>query len=436
MIWLWIAIAVLQAPATAADVCGNGKIGPRGYQQVCASCIPGRACPCGWQPQMEECDQGDLGGMSCQTLGFVAGTLRCTSDCTLDKSDCQTAARVHVTTSSTAGAPRGRDFALARNGDVLGIAATETGSVRFRMIDALTLQGRSGESIWAPPPNYPKDAIGLDRVNRAWMDPLWSPVLAPAGATFLLAVEQSAYDAYLVRTFRPAAGTGALGAPVATFPGRRPRFLVPGKGAALLGFEWKGLAVVRLDDQGAPIGQPVTLPVLPRQLGQRAAALWTGDGWTIAASPEHWNERDARISIARVSANGAVGAHQELEARGVVGAISASRDGAIIYFSDDRGVAFMSVPRAGTPGKPVRLALPRPAAPLAVEEKGDVTVLWVDAGRDVERVVIRRSAPPEVAPMFAVPGKAARAAVSQGGVFHVVFGAEMGDPAPVLSVAK
>jgi len=96
----------------------------------------------------------------------------------------------------------------------------------------------------------------------------------------------------------------------------------------------------------------------------------------------------------------------------------------------------VAVPRAGTPGKPVRLPLPRPAAPLAVEEKGETTVLWVDAGRDVERVVIRRSAPPEVAPMFAVPGKAARAAVSQAGVFHVVFGAEMGDPAPVLSVAK
>ena len=39
------------------------------------------------EPQ-EDCDGTDLGGQSCESLGFWGGTLRCRETCQLDWSDC------------------------------------------------------------------------------------------------------------------------------------------------------------------------------------------------------------------------------------------------------------------------------------------------------------------------------------------------------------
>src|SRR6185295_16415987 len=39
----------------------------------------------------EECDGTDLGGQTCQGLGFPGGVLACTAECTLDTSGCQAA---------------------------------------------------------------------------------------------------------------------------------------------------------------------------------------------------------------------------------------------------------------------------------------------------------------------------------------------------------
>ena len=36
----------------------------------------------------EECDGMNLGGMTCQALGFGSGALACSSDCTFDTSGC------------------------------------------------------------------------------------------------------------------------------------------------------------------------------------------------------------------------------------------------------------------------------------------------------------------------------------------------------------
>ena len=37
---------------------------------------------------MEQCDGGNLGGNSCQSLGFDMGNLACSASCTLDVSGC------------------------------------------------------------------------------------------------------------------------------------------------------------------------------------------------------------------------------------------------------------------------------------------------------------------------------------------------------------
>ena len=36
----------------------------------------------------EACDGGDLGGMTCESLGYDGGTLGCADDCTYDESGC------------------------------------------------------------------------------------------------------------------------------------------------------------------------------------------------------------------------------------------------------------------------------------------------------------------------------------------------------------
>lgn len=48
----------------------------------------GPACGNGVVEDSEQCDGNDLGGSSCESLGFAGGTLMCTDNCTLDSSGC------------------------------------------------------------------------------------------------------------------------------------------------------------------------------------------------------------------------------------------------------------------------------------------------------------------------------------------------------------
>jgi cysteine-rich repeat protein len=62
---------------------------PPGGAEACTC-----AHTCGTIPGIqsgEECDGGDLGGLTCADLGFPGGVLACTPDCTLDTSACLTA---------------------------------------------------------------------------------------------------------------------------------------------------------------------------------------------------------------------------------------------------------------------------------------------------------------------------------------------------------
>ncbi|MEL6546785.1 MAG: hypothetical protein AAFQ82_19315, partial [Myxococcota bacterium] len=58
-----------------------------------SGCQSGATCQNGVREGPEECDGGDLGGASCQTLGqgFSSGNLGCNASCTFDTSQCQTA---------------------------------------------------------------------------------------------------------------------------------------------------------------------------------------------------------------------------------------------------------------------------------------------------------------------------------------------------------
>ena len=68
--------------------CGNGKV------DVCSArvdCSGGPGFPCDSVPMtsfQEPCDGKDLGGMTCERLGFRGGALACTAACALDTSGC------------------------------------------------------------------------------------------------------------------------------------------------------------------------------------------------------------------------------------------------------------------------------------------------------------------------------------------------------------
>ncbi len=50
----------------------------------------GPVCGNGLREANEECDGSDLGGRTCESLGYAGGRLTCSGDCTLDVSSCQT----------------------------------------------------------------------------------------------------------------------------------------------------------------------------------------------------------------------------------------------------------------------------------------------------------------------------------------------------------
>lgn len=401
------------------DGCGNGHIGARRYDQVCASCVPGGLCPCGWAPQMEECDGPDVGGQSCASLGFLRGTLRCTATCTLDKSDCQTTAAKTGTDQETRliDALQGRDFALAQNGAVLGAAASESGVVRFGVFNATTLAA-GGMTKWAPPANFPPGAIGMERVNNAWYDPLWSPAVAALGDGFVLAVEHAAYHGYAILTFRTARD-GALGEPVARVAGRHPLFLVPGPAGsneALLGFETAhGVEVVRVDRDGKLHGEPVALPASNHTLGNAAAAVLDGNTWVVVTGPRESNDHDLRLRMARVDPQGAVRAAVDLAARSASFTLAPTDGGVWLAYSTDGEVLTMDLPSGATPQSPRHLADRLPIL-LAAESHQGQRVVWASDRRGITRIKLGKTGQDVgVEAVLAVPGTEIGAVLARAG---------------------
>ncbi len=75
--------------ANGRDDDGNGLIDCE--DPVCADtppCWDSPLCGNGVREAGEECDIGDLGGETCQSLGFAGGTLLCAQECTFDTSQC------------------------------------------------------------------------------------------------------------------------------------------------------------------------------------------------------------------------------------------------------------------------------------------------------------------------------------------------------------
>jgi len=102
-IFCWAGILLLALPGCGDDsdtdrpdddkeICGNGQDDDADGLVDCtdSDCAAGCAATCGngaVEPG-EACDGADLGGQTCEGLGYLGGTLACSSSCTLDPSGC------------------------------------------------------------------------------------------------------------------------------------------------------------------------------------------------------------------------------------------------------------------------------------------------------------------------------------------------------------
>jgi hypothetical protein len=84
------------ASGRKSATCGNGRI-DTATEHVCAPCVVGNtSCPCSnVQRSLDVCDGADLGGQSCERLGYLGGSLRCTDGCAMDTSGCSSLAAGH-----------------------------------------------------------------------------------------------------------------------------------------------------------------------------------------------------------------------------------------------------------------------------------------------------------------------------------------------------
>jgi hypothetical protein len=103
------------------------------------TCFVSSTCGNGTLDEGEQCDQGNLNGASCASLGFVGGTLACSSTCTYDTSGCHDCGNDVIDTGEVCdGADLGGkscgDFACT-GGGTLGCNATCDGYDKSLCLD-------------------------------------------------------------------------------------------------------------------------------------------------------------------------------------------------------------------------------------------------------------------------------------------------------------
>lgn len=169
-------LSELPAPACGVLSCGNGVVEScQTCNQICGISVdagprvpfPGDAGCC--TEIIEACDQADLAGNTCESMGWAWGQLRCSSACSLDPGSCATcAAGVGLCKE---GLLDGRDtiaFDVAGRGDQVGVAwVTET----HEMLEVhLGLLGPTLEPLLTIPCAYGGGfAVALTDLPDGWL---------------------------------------------------------------------------------------------------------------------------------------------------------------------------------------------------------------------------------------------------------------------------
>jgi hypothetical protein len=404
-------------PKSEPAVCGNGKV-DQGYQYLCASCIPGRPCACGWAPaNAEPCDGADLGGNTCLTLGFNEGVLRCTAQCQYDTSDCRRVvlppppppAWTKLLTRTSG--PEGSNFAVAVNGGTLLVAGVYGASLNVHAFDTQTLYERGSTYTVSLPPRQGGDVT------------LGDVFAAPMGEGFLVAVMRVGEPRTYV--FRIAAN-GRIEGPVATVEAR-PLFLAGGTDAVLLGTT---RGSIRLGPDGKPQGrlQPLfELPTWGEAL--HPAAAFTGKEWVVAVAARQGAESVARLDVARVkpsaSATSTRGVAEISDAYHPLGIASEGERVFVVYL---KGAAVWGAELAptGALGEPIQLGTGSFNRVLAARLERGVLTVWASAGRS--RITRLRFTPStrafEATELMDVSRADARVGVVANGMVYLVLSDE------------
>lgn len=314
--------APVAAPAPRPS-CGNGQldvIGMTGGE--CAPCMPGRSCPCSPRAQvMEPCDGADLGGQTCESLGFGGGRLRCSSSCSFDDSQC--VPKSGAPTGAVAAWPRIPEAKLPGRALDLAAGKNELGAV-------WTTASGCGRAVLA---RFSKDLSLISTSNPFGRPNATRVRLVPMLRGWLVAVgSRGGRSGVTTVHFATADGkpgpekTALLGLPVfleAASP----------EGPWLLGLVTReheylgGLTVAVLDARGTVVAErevfgnsayaSVSVESLPTAADSAAAIAW-GDGFLVARSQQTPGNEAGGVVVARVSRDG------RLEAASLVAATAAA----------------------------------------------------------------------------------------------------------------
>lgn len=283
----------LPAPACGVLSCGNGVVEScQTCQQTCGISVDaGPRVPFPFDAGccaeiVEACDQADLSGNSCESLGWAWGQLRCTNACSLDPGSCASCATGVGLCKE--GLLDGRDtvaLSLAARGDQVGIAWVSDSD---QMLEVhLGLLGPTLEPTLTIPCAYGGGfAVALTDLPDGWLlavSELGGVRLHHLGPRFEALGETSrflpgAIFAHFIRGPGSARalvyeggdltveGLDAVGGARFTTSGFMPSAVVDNEaiGVAALGGRWyvsartnSGIAVAVLDDNGRVLGVPV-----------------------------------------------------------------------------------------------------------------------------------------------------------------------------------
>lgn len=179
----WVACSLPRIPSVYEVTCGFGTCG-NGILEARHQCEP--ECPqdffCSWRARPspteccydigELCDKNDLGGASCESLGYHSGTLRCGPWCGWDASgcdDCASDPRIATCIRAPVNATHATGMALSYNGVDVGVAWVSDAGLQFaRFIPSTGQIARAGCIRTASPIEHPAE-VSLANSPSGWV---------------------------------------------------------------------------------------------------------------------------------------------------------------------------------------------------------------------------------------------------------------------------
>jgi hypothetical protein len=352
--------------ASCKSLCGNNHIEPCLRCQQLPSRHDGEDAGLDCWPDTEWCDGTDLGGRSCESLGYPGGGLTCDANCSLPLSDCETViAGKHASASRRIGrANTMYPIAIAVRADGIALAWIDAGS-QWDEDGPVVVQRLRPDLAPASPPRLIATkghgvALAATRsgyvlalattgerssplVGRGHLLPVIEiHALTAAGEPRAGMVLLDGESPYLVTRQEP-------GKPIAGGP-----LLVLSGGPEPFPEEYQRRGARLLRDDGTPETADVTLFSSTRD-PENASGVFVGDGFLYVES-----DRAAGVTVVHFDLKGRLVGRHALGS-GSVGSAQLSWNGdvgslTVAVYGTPRGVLWQTVRRDGAPiGQPVLL---------------------------------------------------------------------------------